>query len=390
MNAISFYIVRAVSVVTAFLIATTPTVRAEAPATPELVHAIDALVAKAGVGPHTPGVAILIVQPGKWRFAKGYGLADVENEKPINRKTRFELASVSKTFTATAVLILHERGKLSLDDDVRKFLPELPVYNRARPIRIHDLLRHVSGLPDYMEIEDVPAAHKAYWTNDDYLPEFAKQQKKFPAKFTAGERFAYNNTNYLLLAALVGRATKQPFRDFMRESVFEPAGMRATFVCDHPRAGTTYAAADCYNAIGYQKGKRGAWVASWGAPPARHEEVLTVGDGAVWSNLEDMERWDQAIRQHKLIKAETMREALSRTLTDDGTVNDYGLGWQAYRNDEGKINGFGHQGEWAGFRTLYYQYTLADRTTVILSNRGNFDTDRFWYPLEEAVEAHQP
>jgi CubicO group peptidase (beta-lactamase class C family) len=149
--------------------------------------AIDGLVQNQGIARDGPGVAILIHQPGKVQFAKGYGLANLADRTPITPQTLFELASVSKTFTSTAVLILHERGKLSVDDEVRKFLPELPVY-RGRPIRIRDLLQHVSGLPDYMDFEDVPAAHKTFWDNDDYVGEFARQRRKFPLRFLPGAK----------------------------------------------------------------------------------------------------------------------------------------------------------------------------------------------------------
>src|SRR5579863_4399403 len=135
------------------------------PADDRLVAKIDKLVERQGLHVDAPGVAVLIHQPGKLLFQKGYGLANLKTSKPITPQTLFELASVSKTFTSTAVLILHDRGRLSIDDDVRKHLPELPVYEKAHPIHIRDLLQHTSGLPDYMNFENVPARHKTYTVN---------------------------------------------------------------------------------------------------------------------------------------------------------------------------------------------------------------------------------
>src|SRR5689334_4032100 len=112
----------------------------------------------------------------------------------------FELASVSKTFTSTAVLRLHDRGKLSIDDAIRTYLPELPEY-KSGPVRIRDLLHHVSGLGDYMEIENLPARNGTYWVNEDYVSEY--KRKRFPLDFPTGRKYEYNNTNFMLLGTIV-------------------------------------------------------------------------------------------------------------------------------------------------------------------------------------------
>ena len=201
-----------------------------------LVAAIDKLVEANGINASEPGVAVLIHQPGKLLFQKGYGMANLKAEKPITPRTMFELASVSKTFTATAVLILHDRGKLSIQDDVRSHLPELPEYEKRHPIRIRDLLQHTSGLPDYMDFENVPSRHKAFWVNDDYLDLFAKRRDQFPLVFPTGEKYVYNNTNYLLLASIIERVGKRSFGRFLRDEVFTPAGMEHSFIYEGPRA----------------------------------------------------------------------------------------------------------------------------------------------------------
>jgi len=359
---------------------------AELPADEKLVAAIDKVIEKQGFHADEPGVAVLIRQPGRFLFQKGYGLANLKSHKPITPQTVFELASVSKTFTATAVLILHDQGKLSIEDDVRKHIPELPEYHKTHPIRVRDLLQHTSGLPDYMGFEDVPARHKSYHVNDDYVRVFAPQKGKFPLDFPTGEEYEYNNTNFMLLAVVVERAGKRPFARFLHDEIFTPLGMKHSFVFDRPDVAAE-AAADRVHAVGYEwRKKKQEWAPSWGLPPDRHEEMLTVGDGSVWTNLEDMARWDEAVRAQKLLKPATWKLALTPSKTRDGQTNGYGLGWGLYFNKGEEVYGYGHDGSWGGFETCYYRYLSADRTTVILSNRGTCDTDKVWTALDGLVE----
>ena len=223
-----------------------------------LAAAIDALVRKNGVTDDGPGVAILVTRGERVIFRKGYGRANLENRAPITAETLFELASVSKTFTATAILILQEKGRLSIDDDVRKFIFELPEYAKGRPIHVRHLLHHVSGLPDYMDFEDVPARHRDYWMNDDYVSEFARHQKDMPLRFPTGAKYQYNNTNYMLLAVIIERASEQSFAQFLHDHIFIPAGMRNSFVYQSPETVPTESG-PLIHAIGYEKGKKKPW-----------------------------------------------------------------------------------------------------------------------------------
>jgi CubicO group peptidase (beta-lactamase class C family) len=363
---------------------------AQAPsADAKLVAAIDKLVEKNGIRADEPGVAVLVHQPGRLVFQKGYGCANLQTKEPITPRTLFELASVSKTFTATAVLILHDLGKLSLDDDVRQHLPELPVYDKARPIRVRDLLQHTSGLPDYMAFEDVPARNSSFHVNEDYLGMFARRQRQFPLDFPTGQNYDYNNTNFMLLAIIVERAGKRPYAQFLKEEIFTPVGMSHSFLFDSPSAAP--AAAGGYNhAIGYQwRPKKKTWNPDWGVPPDRHPDMLTVGDGSVWTNLEDMLKWDEAVRAERLLKPATWKLALTPSKTRDGQTNGYGLGWTTYCEPTGELYGYGHDGSWGGFETSYYRYLTADNTIVLLSNRSNFNNDKLWKGLDRLVEAQR-
>ncbi|MDB5306399.1 MAG: pbpE 1 [Gemmataceae bacterium] len=361
-----------------------------APAASPIEDAFDQLVRKRGFGPNGPGLAVLVRRPGRVVLRRCAGLARLGDQAPVTPRTTFELASVSKTFTATAVLILHDRGKLSVEDDVRKHVPELPAYAGGRPITLADLLRHTSGLPDYMSLDEPPAGPKGYRTNEDYAGEFARQRAAFPLAFPTGQRYEYNNTNYMLLGLVVARVVKKSFGTFLRDEVFGPAGMAHSFVYESPDATPEKPADGCRPAVGYEwRRKKGAWEEAWGAPPVRAETMLTVGDGGVWTNLEDMARWDDAVRGNKLVKPATMQTALTPSRTRDGKTNTYGLGWDLYPDGAGGLTGYGHEGSWGGFRTSYYRHLASGRTTVVLSNRGDFDPDEFWYALDGLVEEHK-
>ena len=350
-----------------------------------LIRAIDRLVAAEGVTDDSPGVAIYIIQPGRWIFIKGYGRANLKTGDTITSKTIFETGSLTKPMIATAVLLLQDQGKLSIDDDVRTFVPELPQYDAARPIRLRDLLNHTSGLPDYKQFKRVTARHKDFWVNEDYADVFAENLASFPLTFPTGEQFEHSNSNYMLLGLVVARVSGKPFAKFMRDDVFSLVGMVDTFVYENPR--TVRAVGDRQPAaIGYRQASDEPWKPTWGLPPNRNEEQLAVGESGVWTNLEDMARWDMAWRFAKFLKPETAAGMVFPSKTNDGNMNNYGLGFAIYPNNMGGLLGFGHSGDWGGFRTDYYRYFAADRTSVILSNREDFDTDSFWYKLNDAAE----
>ena len=336
----------------------------------ELVAAIDKLVKKNGIDDDTPGMAIYINVPGKLHFKKGYGLASVKDETPITPTTLFELASCSKPFTATALLILVDRGMVTLDDDVRDYIPELP---------------------EYFDFDDegVPMRHKTYAVNEDYIGMFAKLKKDYPLQFRTGSKFEYTNSNFLLLASIVQRVAKQPFGEFVRDEIFIPAGMQHTFICQSPKSVPEEDDEKYNRAFGYEwHEKKESWKPSWGTPPEWPQKVMVVGDGGVWSNLEDMAKWDSAVRAKKFLKPATWKMALTPSTTRKGKVLEYGKGWFIYANDDGSVYGYGHDGSWAGFENTYYRHLGTNRSTVILSNRDTMDTDDLWTALDALVEKH--
>jgi CubicO group peptidase (beta-lactamase class C family) len=344
-------------------------------------------VAKQGFTADEPGLAIMIQTPGKLLFTKGYGLANLATKEPITPQTMFELASVSKTFTATAILLLQDRGLLSIHDDVRKYLPELPIYRADDPIRIHHLLSHTSGLPEYFDFKKVPKEHEAYRDNADFLPMFAKLKAEFPQQFKPGEKHVYTNSNYLLLALIIERVAKKPLSQFLHDEIFLPAGMTHTFVYQNPESVPATHAPGYSPTIGYEwQAKKNEWAPSWGLPPERHEKELVVGDGSVWTNLEDMAKWDLAVRARKFLKPETWKLAITPATTNKGKTFHYSLGWMTYYDDPTALFGYGHEGSWSGFTTSYYRYLTTDFTLVILSNRDDTDTDAIWEGVDKLLE----
>jgi CubicO group peptidase (beta-lactamase class C family) len=325
---------------------------------------LDAFIASIGITAQTPGVAIRVIDSGNIVFDKCYGLADVEDKRPITPQTTFELASCSKQFAGVAILKLYEQHKVSIDDDVRKYLPELPVYDAKNPIRIRNLEQHTSGLPEYMSFPAIQGKDPRFANDADYVIQFAALREQFPLQFPTGEKFQYCNTNYMLLVLIVERVTKKSYGTFLKQEVFGPLGMTTATVYETPDVRPHDPA------IGYSN-ENGAFQPIWGAPPYRNETLLTVGDGGVWVSLDDLLRWDQAWQQGKVLKESTIRTAFVPTKTRDGNDNTYLFGW-AMTFDKGKLVDMGHGGAWGGFRTSIDR-NLVTRPTVLILSNGSFD-----------------
>ncbi|HEV3146612.1 MAG TPA: serine hydrolase domain-containing protein [Gemmataceae bacterium] len=324
-----------------------------------------------------PGMAVLVVQDGHVVHKKGYGLADLRKHVPITPETTFELASVSKQFTAMAIMILHDRGKLSFDDDVRKYLPVIPEYNPKRPIRLTDLLHHTSGLRDYMELKDIPSHDPDFPTNAEVMRELVKHKLKFPT----GSKYEYSNSNYVLLAQVIAHVSHKSYGTFLHEAIFGPLGMKDTVAYEDRKVKRIHPA------VGYElKPKLATFKEN--EPPAEvraktapanfrvaDSECIVVGDGSIWTNLNDMVQWDAALREGKSVKPETLKRAWTNLQLDNGKKpeEDYGFGWGLVFNRQGKLIEVTHDGAWIGFSTSIRRY-LDDRLTiVVLCNVYGFD-----------------
>ncbi len=328
---------------------------------------IDSIVEDAGIKADTPGVAVLVLEHGKVAFRKCYGLARLKDKEHITPETTFELASVSKQFTGTAILLLHEQGKLALEDDARKYLPELPEHDKKNPIRILHLARQTSGLHEYMDFPDVKGKNPKFVTNEDYVGLFAREEKKFPPYFKPGSDWRYTNTNYLLLALIVERVSKQPFSAFIKKEIFDPLGMKTAGVYERPNF-TPHAPA-----LGYQKDKN-KFDESWGTPPFRHETALVVGDGNIWASVDDLARWDEGWREGKVLKPATIKQFLHPSKYGDGQTTNYAFGW-GVSVENGKLTNMSHNGGWGGFATYVDRNVADDRTLIVLCNVDCLNVD---------------
>jgi CubicO group peptidase (beta-lactamase class C family) len=331
---------------------------------------VDALVHAAGIDDEGPGVAVCVRGKDGLLFAKGYGLADLKQVAKIARDTTFELASVSKQFAGAALLLLVERGKVALEDDVRKYLPEIPAYDPKHPITLADLSRHTSGLPEYFGFDDPKPEGRDYLTNADVVAAFAKQRAKFPLVSTPGEKYEYSNSGYVLIAAVVERVTGQSFGAFLKAEVFDPLGMKTAWANESPKVKTHP------SAVGYTHGDDG-WSPTWAAPTAeRHEAVLTTGDGGLWMSLDDLAAWDAGLRAGKPVKVATWGAALAPWKSGDGETVAYAAGWHAAYGDDGEVRAIWHDGSWSGFQNYIAHDFGKGLTVIVLSNRGGFDPAR--------------
>ena len=296
-----------------------------------------------------PGASVLVIRDGRVLYVKAYGLADAEGGVPATTESSFRLASLSKQFTATAIMLLVADGKLRYDDAISAQMPRLPSF--ANGVTIRHLLNHTSGLPDYEDF--VPDTQSAQ-VHDRDIPELIARAPA--AKFEAGTRFGYSNTGYGLLALIVERASGQPFADFLHERIFVPLGMSGTVAYE---AGRSVIA---HRAYGHSVGASGV------RRTDQSNTSAVLGDGGIYSSVADLAKWDRALEQHTLVSAEAQRLAWTPPVLGSGHVTEYGFGWFIDR-DHGTVR-LRHHGETRGFTNSILRYPERRLTVVVLTNRS--------------------
>lgn len=300
-----------------------------------------------------PGAAVLVLHDGQPVFRRGYGLAVVEDATPVTAQTSFRLASLTKQFTAAAILLLVQDGSLTLDDRARRWLPSLPP--AADTITLRQLLSHTSGLPDYEDL--LPPGATAQVHDQDVLHLLEGQERTL---FAPGSRYRYSNSGYALLALIVAKASGQDFATFLRTRIFQPLGM--THAVAH-QEGVDQVAQRAY---GYRE-VEGRWQRSDQSPTS-----AVLGDGGLYASLDDLARWDAALYGTGPLNAASLRHAFApATHTDEPDVPFYGFGW--------RLNGQAqwHSGESIGFRNVILRYPAHRLSVIILSNRDGPEP----YPL---------
>jgi CubicO group peptidase (beta-lactamase class C family) len=314
-------------------------------------------------GANAPGVSVMVIRDGKVLYEKSFGLASLEEKQRATSKTNYRLASVTKQFTATAILILAERKKLSLDDRLTDFFPDFPAHGRE--IRVRHLLNHTSGLLAYEDF--IPPGTTKPVLDGDVLEILKRQDRTY---FPPGTQFRYSNSGYALLALIVERVSGLTFAEFLKRNIFAPVGMRAT------RLNLQDALPDRNRAYGYSK-RDGVW--------ERTDQSLTsyvLGDGGVYSSAHDLRKWVRALDAARLIRRELLDEAMSATiparpLGEDRSATGaeerlgYGYGWFVSRYRE--MDAVWHGGSTMGFRNHLLRIPEKKMTVIVLTNRNSAD-----------------
>ena len=325
-----------------------------------------------------PGVAVLVRKDGKTLIQTGQGLRDLRSRAAINSYTNFRLASCTKQFTAMAIMLLVHDGKLRYDQRLTDVFPEFPEYGRV--ITIRHLLNHTSGLPDYEELMDKASAAKVpRWTESHQITDsevLKLLEAATSGRFSPGGHWSYSNSGYVMLGLIVAKVSGVSFPDFLRDRIFNPLKMNRS--------------------VAYVKGKNEVPNRAYGHSRENNAIVqtdqsptsATLGDGGIYSNLDDLAEWDEALWRHKLLSEAEMQAALtpfhlaggSLPLWDSGPGDtdpfaggpvSYGFGWflDPYKGHPRMW----HYGETVGFKSSIQRFTQDKLTVIVLSNRADVD-----------------
>jgi CubicO group peptidase (beta-lactamase class C family) len=350
-----------------------------APAHTPISSSIDSIFAPlAGSG--SPGAAVLVRSHGRTVFERGYGVRDLRTRTRIDSVTCFRLASLSKQFTALAVMLLVHDRKLQYESKLTDIFAEFPAYGRA--ITIRQLLTHTSGLPDYENLMEAPGSPPR-WTasNQIHDGEVLDLLKRQPAcKFPPGTSWSYSNSGYVMLGLIVARVSGMPFERFLHERIFEPLHMTGTLVFVNGENEVPN------RAYGHIRGLEGF------SENDQSSTSATQGDGGVYSNVADLAKWDDALETHALLSAEEMKPALIPAVLAGGAQPRWPVTPGEDNLAPGKpvVYGFGwfldpwrgharmwHFGSTSGFRAAIHRFSSDRLTVVVLCNRTDLDAGRY-------------
>ncbi len=311
--------------------------------------AIDAAITKQVNEQHVTGAAVGVYQDGALLVIKTYGLRDVAKNLPVDAATRFEIGSVTKQFTAAAILQLQEQGKLSIDDPLAKYLPSFP---HANEITLRQLLNQISGLPNYTSLPDITTAMATIPDATDKIVAYANK----PLNFTPGTKWEYSNTNYWVLGKVVSRVSGMSYEDYVREHVFKPAGMtHSGFVSDE-------SSFDDF-AIPYWQGPKNDGPTQ---PAPTMLESWPGGAGGIVSTVGDLAAWDIALATGKVISQDSFVLMSSPGRLANGKLTDYGMGLEVgSHEDHARI---GHGGGTPGSLTMNATYPNDRLDIIVLEN----------------------
>lgn len=307
--------------------------------------------------PQSPGCSVGVIRDGVFIFQKSYGQASLELNVPLTSQSVFYMASVSKQFTAASIVLAAEQGFLSLDDDVRKYIPELPDY-RTR-ITLRQMLHQTSGYRDFLDLISLSGKNISELSSPDAVLTLIARQKGL--NNVPGEEYVYSNSNYFLLGVVIQRATKKSLAEFAATNIFQPLGMKHTFFYDDNRVVVPNRVA------AYDAGKDGSFLVDWSTT------YDIVGGGGLMSNVDDLLLWDRAFYTNKLGKGTLVRELETPGTLNNGKQINYGLGlWLSeYRG----LKIVEHSGGTFGYRTEILRFPDQRFSVVTLCNVGSADVE---------------
>jgi len=302
---------------------------------------------------HIPGLALLVARDGQIVYAQGYGVSNLELQVPVKPETIFQSGSMGKQFTATAVMMLVEQGKVRLEDPLTRYFPGAPA--SWKRVTVRELLSHTAGFGDYPAKFDF----RRDYTEDELL----QMVENIPLAYPPGTKWAYSNLGYLTLGILIHRVTGEFYGDYLHEHVFAPLGMTATRVISE---------ADVIpnRSSGYLWTK-GAWKnQDWVSPT-----LNTTADGALYFTILDLAKWDAALYTEKLLKRNTLDQMWTVAKFNDGQPNTghYGFGWFIDNRHGHRV--IEHEGQWQGFNTNISRYVDDKLTVVVLTNLSHCQPD---------------
>lgn len=309
--------------------------------------------------PDAPGASVLVMRNDSILFKKGYGLAELEEKIPVTTTTNFRLASMTKQFTAMCMMMLHEEGKISYDDTLSKFFDGLPKWGNS--VTVRNLLNHTSGIVDYESL--IPDSQTTQVHDSDVLNLVKSVDTTY---FVPGSKYQYSNSGYSLLSLVVEKVSGERFADFLKKHIFDVVGMPTSVAFEK---GISTVANRAY---GYSREAVG-----WKLTDQSNTSAV-LGDGGIYTNVEELAKWYSALFSYKLVTPETQQLAWTRAKLNDGSVIDYGFGWhfENYRGVEHPLHG----GSTMGFRNNVQVFPAEHLVVIVLTNRNEGD------PIEQAHE----
>jgi CubicO group peptidase (beta-lactamase class C family) len=348
------------------LVALAPCLTGTAPArADEAAERVGRVVREQMAKSHTPGVSVAVIRNGQLALAQGYGLASVELSVPATADTVYEVLSVAKQFTAAAVMLLVEEGRVGLDEPVAKYLPDSPAAWQA--VTVRHLLSHTSGIPDYTDVRGFFENIRLDATPDELL----KPVKEKPLSFAPESRWRYSNANYYLLGQIVERVSGAKLADFLRQRVFGPLGMAATRMND-PTDIIPHRAAG-YHWLGDDADKMPPFVTGYHGVKNVLQNAVYVSPtrkwaaGAVVSTATDLAKWDAALNTSQLLKKSTVEQMMAPAKLAGGADAPYGFGNELSTAHGVKLAG--HQGGGVAFNATYLRCVDGTLSVVVLCNQ---------------------